>query len=332
MNIKDFITSNIVNHPRDIVGTAMQHYKISRPAVLKHLNALIRDGVITVTGRTKARNYTLSSHKVISFTLPITPELQEGDVWKTHIESSAQGLPESIQQICYYGFTEMLNNVIDHSKASKVHIVCQFGMTPISIEIHDNGIGIFKKIQNALHLTTMREGILHLTKGKFTTDPIHHTGEGIFFTSRAFDEFTIASNDIAFMRFNDEDWSVDSSPIDKGTQVTMRISSTSKATLESLFVKYTDPDTRNFDRTQVSVLLAKIGGEVLISRSQAKRVLMGLEKFRSVILDFKDVSTIGQGFVDEVFRVYQNQHPEITFTPIHMSENVEFMIKRGLPK
>lgn len=331
MNIKEYIIKNIINHPEDIAGLVMQRYKISRPAVHKHLSALIQDGIITATGRTKARTYSLSSRKATSFTLPITPNLQEGNVWQTRIESIAQGLPKPIQQICYYGFTEMLNNVIDHSQASKVHIICRFGTDPISIEIHDNGIGIFKKIQSALHLSTLREGILHLTKGKFTTDPAHHTGEGIFFTSRAFDAFTIASDGIAFMRFHDEDWSVESSPPGKGTRVAMEISPKSAITLESLFAKYTDPDTRNFNRTQVAVQLAKIGGETLISRSQAKRVLMGLEEFKTVILDFKDVSTVGQGFVDEVFRVYQNQHPDITFTPIHMNDNVAFMVKRGLP-
>lgn len=331
MNIKEFIIKNIVNHPEDIASLVMRRYKISRPAVHKHLSALIHDGIITATGRTKARTYKLSSHKATSFTLSITPNLQEGSVWQTHIESIAQDLPRSIQQVCYYGFTEMLNNVIDHSQANRVHIICRFGIDPLSIEIHDNGIGIFKKIQSALHLTTLREGILHLIKGKFTTDPAHHSGEGIFFTSRAFDEFTIASDGIAFMRFHDEDWSVDSSPTKKGTRVTMEISPSSTTTLESVFAKYTDPDTRNFNRTQVAIQLARIGGETLISRSQAKRILMGLEKFKTVILDFKDVSTVGQGFVDEVFRVYQNQHPDITFTPIHMNDNVEFMVKRGLP-
>jgi anti-sigma regulatory factor (Ser/Thr protein kinase) len=331
MNIKDFISKNIVNHPKDIVGVAMQQYQISRPAVLKHLNALIRDGVITVTGRTKDRIYALSSHKATAFTLPITPDLQEGDVWQTHVESFTQDLPKSIQDICHYGFTEMLNNVIDHSQAKETYIVCQFGTNPITIGIHDKGIGIFKKIQDALHLTTLREGILHLTKGKFTTDPQHHSGEGIFFTSRLFDEFTIASNNIVFMRFCDDDWSVDSSTTKVGTTVVMQISKASTTTLESVFEKYTDPETRNFNKTQVSVLLAKIGGDVLISRSQAKRILIGLDKFKNIVLDFKDVSTVGQGFVDEIFRVYQNQHPDITFILTNMNENVEFMIKRGLP-
>jgi len=40
-----------------------------------------------------------------------------------------------------------------------------------------------------------------------------------------------------------------------------------------------------------------------VSRSQAKRLLMGLEKFNTIILDFKGVVSVGQAFVDQVFRV-----------------------------
>jgi len=69
----------------------------------------------------------------------------------------------------------------------------------------DNGIGIFKKIQKALHLDSIKESILHLSKGKFTTDPKNHTGEGIFFTSRMFDSFSIISNDMFYI-FKNEDW------------------------------------------------------------------------------------------------------------------------------
>ena len=57
-------------------------------------------------------------------------------------------------------------------------------------------MGIFKKIQKALDLLDERHAILELAKGKLTTDPKHHTGEGIFFTSRMFDEFTILSGGV----------------------------------------------------------------------------------------------------------------------------------------
>ncbi len=71
-------------------------------------------------------------------------------------------------------------------------------------------------------------------------------------------------------------------------------------------------------------------GDRLISRSQAKRLTSGFERFVDITLDFDRVEAVGQGFVDELFRVYQQAHPEIRFHYINANENVEFMIKRGL--
>ena len=77
-------------------------------------------------------------------------------------------------------------------------------------------------------------------------------------------------------------------------------------------------------------MLSKDADESHISRSQAKRILHGLEKFKTVILDFKNVESVGQGFVDEVFRVYTYDHPDISIQYIHANEDVEFMIKRSV--
>jgi len=73
-----------------------------------------------------------------------------------------------------------------------------------------------------------------------------------------------------------------------------------------------------------------LGNETLISRSQAKCILRNLDKFERVVLDFRKVRTVGQGFVDEVFRVYANHHSHIQIDYINANSDVEFMIKRGL--
>ena len=56
---------------------------------------------------------------------------------------------------------------------------------------------------------------------------------------------------------------------------------------------------------------------------------MGLEKFREIILDFKDVEEIGQAFADEIFRVFQNEHPNINLHPINTNEQIAKMILRA---
>lgn len=85
----------------------------------------------------------------------------------------------------------MFNNAIDHSGGTAITV--QINKTAISTEIiiSDDGIGIFKKIQSEFDLLDERHAIFELSKGKLTTDPRNHSGEGIFFTSRMFDQFEI---------------------------------------------------------------------------------------------------------------------------------------------
>jgi anti-anti-sigma regulatory factor len=76
--------------------------------------------------------------------------------------------------------------------------------------------------------------------------------------------------------------------------------------------------------------LARLGDEQLISRSQAKRLIARFDRFKKVILDFKDVNEIGQAFADELFRVYANAHPQVEMVPINMTEQVERMWLRAV--
>lgn len=77
------------------------------------------------------------------------------------------------------------------------------------------------------------------------------------------------------------------------------------------------------------VRLAQYGDDLLISRSQAKRLLVRVDRFRTVIFDFEGVSAIGQAFADEIFRVFRSQHPDIDLYATNASTDVQDMINRA---
>ena len=52
-------------------------------------------------------------------------------------------------------------------------------------------------------------------------------------------------------------------------------------------------------------------------------------KFKIILLDFKDVPVVGQAFADEIYRVFQNAHPDIQIKEENMSEGVRFMVERA---
>ncbi|MEC7786427.1 MAG: DUF4325 domain-containing protein, partial [Nitrospinota bacterium] len=263
-------------------------------------------------------------------------KVEEHKVWQEKFQKDFETLPKNVRDICEYGFLEILNNAIEHSEGAEVKICSEWTSESLELMIGDNGIGIFNKIKKALDLKDQRESVLHLSKGKFTTDKENHTGEGIFFTSRVFDNFRILSKGLSYIRDNEnKDWFLDSSRaiVIAGTGVKMTINLDSKRRLQNVFSEYVEENSDGipkFDKTNIIVRLSKIGDECYISRSQARRIILGMEKFKYVILDFSDIPTVGQAFVDEVFRVFKTKYTGTKIEYKNANDNVKFMIERGL--
>jgi hypothetical protein len=115
-----------------------------------------------------------------------------------------------------------------------------------------------------------------------------------------------------------------------GTSVLMRLSTHTTRTTKKVFDEFTVNDNDyGFNKTVVPVKLAQYGDDNLISRSQAKRLLLRTELFKIVVLDFSDVPAIGQAFADEIFRVFANQHPDIELIPMKANAEVQRLITRA---
>jgi len=82
-------------------------------------------------------------------------------------------------------------------------------------------------------------------------------------------------------------------------------------------------------RILVPVRLAREGEESLLSRSQAKRLLQGVERFPQVVFDFEGIEKIGQAFADEIFRVFALEHPNVQVVAMHARPEVQQMIRRA---
>ncbi|PIR53332.1 ArsR family transcriptional regulator [Candidatus Peregrinibacteria bacterium CG10_big_fil_rev_8_21_14_0_10_49_10] len=328
-DIGEFIIENLPEHPADIVMLVAQKFGISRQKAHGHLLKQIKQGKVIKVGQTRASKYFLPTADNFQFSLNLQAKLQEDIVWTKYMKPMVKILPENVLGICQYGFTEILNNAIDHSTGKSVHCHLVLRDGKIEIIIKDDGIGIFHKIQKALHLETPREAILHLSKGKFTTDPKNHTGEGIFFSSRMFDSFCILSDNL-FFTFSKGDWLLSQEHLEemrKGTYISMEIDITSERTTREVFDEYANAE-RGFHKTIVAVALSADPTDPHVSRSQAKRLLVGLDRFRSVVLDFHDVHGVGPAFIDEIFRVFQNEHPHIEISCVRETPEIKEMIQR----
>ncbi len=309
----------------------MEKFGISRQAVHKHVQNLVKQGALVGTGSTRNRSYHLAPLKKWSQAYALGPDLAEDRVWREDIAPRLGDLPDNVIEIWQYGFTEMLNNAIDHSGGTKVIVALETTAMTAEIMIMDDGEGIFRKIQRALGLADERHAVLELAKGKFTTDPDRHTGEGIFFTSRMLDKFDILSGDVFFTHeFCDEqDWIMEREQFTSGTAVWMKLDNHTARSMNRIFFRFAAPEEFAFTKTVVPVRLARYGDDRLISRSQAKRLVNRVDRFKTVIFDFTGVDMIGQAFADEVFRVFAKQHPDTELHAIHMTRSVENMVTRA---
>ena len=330
--IRDFIVKHVQRYPGSIAKATADAFGITRQAVNRHLSALVEAGLLTASGTTKGRRYALAVLNEHQAAVPLDRQTSEDIVWRQHIAPSLAAVPRNIRDIWHYGCTEMINNAIDHSGGTTVVLRIRQTAVDTEIMIADDGIGIFRKIQQELRLEDLREGILELAKGKLTTDPSRHTGEGIFFSSRMFDEFTIVSAGLFFSHTSGapEDWLLEASAKGPGTAVYMRQANDSRRTMSSVFDAFASSDDDfAFRSTIVPVRLAQLGEDNLVSRSQARRLVARFDQFSRVVLDFSGVQLIGQAFADEVFRVFARHHPQVELTISNANAEVTKTIRRA---
>jgi len=330
--VRRFIIDNVGKHPTGITRRTISRFGISRQAVNQHLHRLVDEGALLQQGATKGRSYTLAplAHWIRDYTLPGSPT--EDQVWMRDVAPSLGQMPQNVAGIWQYAFTEMFNNAIEHSEGTSIGVDLTKTAASTELVIFDNGIGIFKKIQAALGLLDERHSVLELAKGKCTTDPARHSGEGIFFASRMFDDFTILSGEAIFSHeFADaEDWIMEREKYSSGTAVFMTLSTHTSRTTKKVFDKFaSDSGDYGFTKTVVPVRLVRYGDDNLVSRSQARRLLARVDRFKLVMLDFDGVDAIGRAFADEVFRVFPAQHPEVDVVEIKANSPVKRMISRA---
>lgn len=337
MDVKELIFNFLKKKGRVTTADVVGKTGFSRAYAQRFLKDLADEGSIIRIGKANQAHYVIAAKKG---TPPAKPSrvrkiitnkgLDEDKVLSRIKEESSifSNMAGNVSSIIDYAFTEMLNNAIEHSLSDKIDIIVLKTATDIRFSVADRGVGIFNNIRGKKRLASTIDAIQELLKGKETTAPEAHSGEGIFFTSKIADILTIKSFEKKIVFDNiGQDIYVKDIQSSKGTKVDFVLGLKSKKTLSDLFNQYTD-ESFQFSKTGVKVKLYHQDVDY-VSRSQARRILAGLEKFKTVEFDFKDVKTVGQAFADEVFRVWQNAHRNIKLVIKNANENIMLMIRRA---
>ena len=304
---------------------------ISRQAMSAHLRRLLDDGRVVRTGRTRGSRYRLASSDDVADQANQLVQLAGLDEsrlytdWKARFNLESR-LAENVEAIVRYAFTEMVNNAIDHSEAESCRVHFEVSTATVKFQVRDRGIGIFHSIASKKHLQDENAALIELLKGRTTTMPEAHTGEGVFFTSRLADRFVIRSHrlEVEWSRRLDDVFVRQKRGV-AGTDVRFELSRSTSRRIERIFSEFA-PEEFDFElrRTRVLVKLLRTS---YVSRSEGKRLCANLDQFKEVILDFRQVDGIGRGFADEVYRVFARSHPETQLKTSNANPAVLAMIR-----
>jgi anti-sigma regulatory factor (Ser/Thr protein kinase) len=314
-------------------GQVAQAAGVSRQAAHYNLKEMERRGDIIHEGAGRSGRYRRRAQRRTTYLLD---GLKEDEVWgEENIALKQMDLAifsnSNIQPILNFAFTEMVNNAIDHSDGTVLTIRWFFNIEEIAFEVEDDGVGAFRKMRETRNLQSDFDAIGEIAKGKQTSNPAHHSGLGIFFTSRMASEFVLTSGHLT--------WTVDNRRDDnaigwlnqevRGTRVRCEIDATTTMTPKEVFDVLSDPEKFGSNKTTIRISLFEEGG--FVSRTEAKRIAAHLEDFGTVELDFQGIESVGQGFVDELFRVWQNDQPQTRLVPIRANSSIISLIAMTAP-
>lgn len=321
-NLRDFVLRHVEAHETGIAAFAARALGVTRASVNLYLKELVAEGLLEASGATRGRRYRLKTLARTMAGIDLAQKPREDLLWRDRFGPHLAGLPDNVLRICEAGFCEIIGNAVAHSAGRNALVQVKRTYTKVVIRIFDDGTGIFDRIARDFGLASSGEAVLELAKGKLTAGAAGHAGEGILSVTRLFDAVTILSGGTGFTarRTSAGDPAFEAARMDqpqKGTSVRMEISTDARQTVSQ---------AAGTAGMTIPLKLAQSGGEYLVSRAQARRILQRAESFAQVRLDFRGVEEIGPQFADETFRVWANAHPRASLQAANASRNIGLMI------
>jgi hypothetical protein len=172
--------------------------------------------------------------------------------------------------------------------------------------------------------------MLELSKGRLTSAPDRHTGRGLYFTSRLADVFDLHANAVAFQHreWEARRWKQGRAMRQQGSAIYLAIALDTTRTLDEVMRSASlDAQGYGIERTTLPLRLITSEDVALESRAQARRVAARLTEFKQAELDFSGIDHIGQGFADELFRVFGRNQSAVQLVVKNAGPRVNAMIE-----
>ncbi len=332
--VTQWITAAAIQHGGGLPAHVMARLGLTRRSALALLRRLAAMQWLQIDGTPRRPRYGPGPLRQVVQQYPLAG-LQEDQPWRRDFVPFF-ALPAHVQRMARHAFTELLNNAIDHSGGREVTVSMR--QTPLQLQllVSDDGCGLFQRIEQCFAIDEPALAMLELSKGRLTSAPDRHTGQGLFFTSRLADVFDIHANAAAFQcrDWEPRRWHAGRPATRHGTSVYLAIALDTPRTLDAVLRAHQGKAGQALGRTTVPLHLLAGAEGVLASRAEARRVAARLAQFDSAEIDFAGVGDIGHGFADELFRVFGGDNPGLELLPTGMVPGVRALVagvRPGLP-
>jgi len=323
-----WITAAAMNHGDALLPHVMLRLGFSRRRARKLLAALESAQWLERSGSVRKPVYRPGRLREVVASYPIEG-LQEDLPWSRDFAPSLD-LPAPVARLAQHAFTELLNNAIDHSGGQTVTVSVRQTATQLQLLVSDDGCGLFEQVERCFAIDDPRLAMLELGKGKLSSQPDRHCGQGLGLVARLADIFELHANRHAFQHrgWGQAGWRPGKTMPHSGTSALVVIAMDSTRSVDAaLRAMNADGDGYAFDHAQVPLRLLTGHQVALASRAQARRVTERLASFRRATLDFSGIDEVGPAFADELFRVFPARHPGVRLDPVGVAPRVQAMLQ-----
>ena len=113
--IKRYILDKVDMNQKDLARRTANTFEISLNTVYRYVRELEEQRIIE---KKDGRYVFVEKVETVRLRLSKRERLEEDDVYIKYIDKFVNGLPDNVQRIWQYSFTEMMNNAIEHSEAA----------------------------------------------------------------------------------------------------------------------------------------------------------------------------------------------------------------------
>ncbi len=322
--VSTWITPAAIAHGHDLATHLMQRLDVSRRRARALLDGLVQAGWLEVDGTRRRPHHRPGTLRQVVRRYPLAG-LEEDRAWSQDF-APCLDLRPNVARLAQHAFTELVNNAADHSGGQGVTVSLRQSAMHLQMLVSDDGCGLFQRVGQCWQIDDPAEAMLELGKGKLSSQPERHRGQGLFYVARAADIFDLHANHHGFQRRPGRSGWAGVRPLERqGTSVYWAVSLETSRTLDEVLRSHADTGYA-LDHAEVSLRLLAGGRPWLESRAQARRATARLTAFRRAHLDFSGIDEIGPAFADELFRVYARTHPQVQLVPEAASPRVAAMI------